>query len=63
MEDKLNSKLRYNLTCHKCLRIDKDFIPMPAKDGIAVIWCIYCKIVLARFDYGTKSYTEKHPDD
>jgi len=56
-------KLRYNLTCPKCYRIEKDFIPLPDKESVAVVWCVYCKIVLVRFDYGEKQYTEKHPDD
>jgi len=57
-ETVMSEKLRYNLTCHKCFRIHKDFVPLPNKDGVAVVWCRFCKIVLARFDYGTKAYEE-----
>jgi hypothetical protein len=60
MSDK---KLRVVLTCSKCYRVSKNFIPLPAKDSIAVIWCIFCKIVLVRFDYGDKEYEERHPDE
>lgn len=59
----IESKLRIILVCPKCCRLSKDFVPLPDKNSIAVQWCRFCKIVLCRFDYGTKIYEEKHPED
>ena len=53
-----NSFMRYNCTCPNCFRIYKDKIPLPSKSGVAVVWCTVCKIVLCRFDWGKKSYSE-----
>ena len=56
-------KMRYNLTCHECFRIYKAFVPLPDKDGIAIVWCTACEIVLARFDQGKNEYSEEYVED
>lgn len=58
MSETENKKCRIVLVCGKCFRTSKTFIPIFGKDSIAVIWCRFCKIVLARFDYGDKEYEE-----
>jgi len=54
----MNKRIRYNLTCPKCYRIYKDFVPIPNHDSIAVVWCNFCGIPIGRFDIGDKSYSE-----
>lgn len=56
-------KLRVLCICPKCYRTSKTFIPLPAKDSKAIIWCRFCKIVLVGFDYGKKEYDEIHPEE
>lgn len=61
MKNKL--KIRYILVCHKCFRMCKAFVPIPNKDGNAIIWCTTCDIVLMRFDQGKEEYMEEYDDE
>ena len=59
----MSEKPRYRLTCPRCFRLYIDFIPLQSKDSMAIVWCRWCKLVLAKFDYGEKAYDDSHPDD
>ena len=49
-------RIRYVLTCQRCFRIYKNFVPVPDKKSIAVVWCNVCNVIIGRFDWGKKEY-------
>lgn len=51
-------RLRFVITCPRCNRLYKRFVPIPAKKNTAVCWCLKCDIVLCRFDMSNGQYDE-----
>ena len=56
--EKLEKKVRYVITCQKCGRLYKRFVPVSSDKNIAVAWCTVCDVVLCRFDTSDKEYDE-----
>jgi len=58
MSEESKKKVRYCITCPNCRRLYKRFVPISTNDGMSVVWCLVCNIVLCRFDMSDKEYDE-----